>query len=351
MDTSTPVDQGEALYKFGPIGSNAPDGFIYTAEAKTLSSLPYLRIVASDGEELIIPPKFYDELSGGYSAIKSKLGSTICEAQRDILFTNFPEFATDFRKEVAWLVGDNPKVDGTPYLVWTRILPSQDSQWKGEFGWELFLFGSISSLGFASWHDLEAIKGLKDSMKNRNNLIITSSLIDPVETRKLTAKLCLKDLANIYTVKLHPIRKALKEIGLINQNQLSASSPTLQGGYLTRFSIPLSGAKKEAFIAICIMSPRKPINMRPVGDQRNSVENYEARALQARREWNERAKEKIKDIGWNIVELVQPGYAWEGLSVDNWIWATPYTTEDWAKIEILAKAEAHNLRPTDGSRF
>jgi hypothetical protein len=288
------------------------------------------------------------------------------------------EFVVEDLARVTSLVPKNTTdltFDGIPVLEWgvknsennqrnrygARLSPSLNL--NPEHGWRLYLTGAEkSTIGFASWNNLEAIENLVRQTQDSETLLIVSGITDPETTSTLTSRLNAREILEERAIKritLKPLKKILSDNDFATPENDSRNNRALLRVLSIKFG------KKNLPVACAILVPT-------TRRMEQDWENYSAQhhadlntpngrgklytlkqdfIKLEREKWQKRLIETINsDSEWRVVDLPSPDLGWR-YREREYVWVTPLNEETWSVIEKAAELEASKTSMNRGAVF
>lgn len=353
---------------------NVDEATMY-ASSKDLYADAELDIIVGEGKEkktFNLPLNLLPGLLQKGNLMLTELKAAKIIAQKDLYhpasrFDFLVPMSKNSNKDFYLLQGEDPLVEGTPYLQW--VVPKADEK-NLEPGWKVSFVGAADiKVQFARWDDKEGIERLANSLKNKEQLLTTLAFIHPESTAKLASRKAVTELKNtrsLPAVKMTEIRRMIKNLELDTN---PADNSYSAHGTLTSLFLKVGNVRTPVAIRVDPSnSPRwkKKIPALTTAEQMKlSKEENKAYQIQrnadlaankeeTKEEWIRRFRlgvsENTKMVGWRFVSIPNTEYSYTTEKQPDGIWLTRIPEKTWELIAPAAHATARSTHMR-GSKF
>lgn len=327
--------------------SQTHQGVTMTPEIITLDGDTRLRVVGSDGAELLIPASFLPALAARAGFFSSNLSNTLNDARRAEHHPSARHTlveASGDRIKVFTVPGVDPLADGTPYLTW------QTAQGDRTHGWVLSMTGIENAvLGFAAWDDIPAQDNLVAMLSDAESCLAIAGITAAEATARMSARVTARTLRTARAlpgIDLSKARKIITDANLATPDSISR----YHAGRLRLLTI--ASGDKQVPVAVAIQAPDKYEGMREIPQEEARKMSWQDRAKiqneyieEMRAPWTANLKQAFINAGWRLVDL-KP----EGRHNQNVIFVTRIDSETWSSVSAAAQASARYIEMSRGGR-
>ncbi len=335
----------------GDIISN-DHGTLYP-EVVTLDGNVRLRLVLTNGEELILPYEILPLIGQNAGRMQGAL-SQYLEAARLEEYKpskrHAPETLIPRKKggmrNTSQNVFSRPAADlnedSSPYIVWRK----ND---RGIHGWALTMAGIDDvTLGWAAWDDPTGVDELIGNLDDVETCIAIAGIVAPTPTSQMSARIAAKALRSgrkLPGINVKKVRTIFESSDLLTPDTISAwHSAQIK-------TLAIDSGNRKVPVAVAISAPNKFLGQASLNEeqvrnmtwqQRSAAEAEILRPLVE--DWVRKAKKIMLDAGWRIVDLNIPRNYYYGNSVESSVfWVTLINPELWSNLSAAAQDAANNF--------
>lgn len=319
-----------------------------TPEIISLDGETQLRVLDSNGLEMLIPAHVLPALAARAGMFSGVLTRTLDEARREEHHPNkrHPIVAGSSGKaRVFSAPGTDPEADSTPYITWNSETAHRTH------GWSLSIAGiENASLGFAAWDDIAAQDSLVAMLTEPESCITIAGMTAPEATARMTARLSARSLRSARAlpgIDLTKARKIITEAGL-------STPETISGYYAARARLlTIASGDRKVPVAVAIAPPDRFEGMREISKEDSATMSWQDRSTlqkeyleEKRTPWIADVKRAFTNAGWRILDLQI-----DGRYNTHVFFATRIDSETWSSISAAAQAAARTLGMNRGGRI